>query len=356
MCVYASRRQYVLLYAFNLPADMANKKCVMCKKNITKKTPGLECSRCDKIVHADPACAKLSNKQLNTLRNSPGIEWSCEDCITNHTTRSSFLIPEEDEEEDDCASENSTHIQSLDTRKLVQDISREMKKTFREEIRNLESSLELLFNQMRDVEFTIKKQDTKIQDLEHKNQDLQNKNKNFEVRISVLEQRVKNFEQQALSKTLEIAGLPDDSSTDIDKVLYTVASKLNMNVNDIQASQRTPGSKLKPGPILAEMKTKAAQRKWIEAGKKTNLSVGLILPDAAKDKADNRVYIREALTKHLKTLLYEAKIRLGNSYQFVWCKDGNICARESSTSKIHYIHSLQHISKLQNKTKSTSAA
>ncbi|KPJ08167.1 GatC-like protein [Papilio machaon] len=95
------------------------------------------------------------------------VEWSCEDCITNHTTRSSFLIPEDDDDEEECGAENSTHIHSLDTRKLLQDISRDLKKTFREEIRNLESSLQLIFNQMRDVELTIKKQDTKIQDLEH---------------------------------------------------------------------------------------------------------------------------------------------------------------------------------------------
>lgn len=329
---------------------MAIKKCAMCKKNITKKIPGLECSRCNKIVHADPACAKLSNKQLNTLRNSAGIEWSCDDCIINHTTRSSFITPEDEDDEEECGVANFTQMQSLDTRKLVQDISRELKKTFREEIKNLESSLELLFNQMRDVESTVKKQDTKIQDLENKNQDLQNKNKNFELRVAVLEQRVNDFEQQALSKTLEVAGLPDNSSLDVDRVLYTVASKLNMNINDIQGSQLSPGSKFKPGPILVEMKTKAAQRKWIEAGKKTNLTAGIILPDTEKEKADGRVYIREALTKHLKTLLYETKTRLGNSFQFVWCKDGKVCVRESSTSKIHYIHSTQHINKLQNKT------
>lgn len=333
---------------------MANKKCVKYKKTITKKIPDLECSRCDKVVHADPVCAKLSNKQLNTLRNSPGIEWSCEDCITNLSRRSSFLIPEEDDEEEDGVLEHSTNIETIDTRKLVQDISRELKKTFREEISNLESSFELLCNQIRDVELSIKKQDTKIQDLENKNLDLQNKNKNFELRVSVLEQKVKNFEQQTLSNSLEVAGLPDSTSTDIGKVLQTIASKLNMNVNDIQSSQRSPGSRFKPGPIVVEMRTKAVQRQWVEAGKKTLLTVGHLLPDVEKEKADSRVYIREALTKHLKTLLYEAKTHLGKFYQFVWCKDGKVCVRENSTSKIHYIRSIQHINKLQNKTQSSS--
>ncbi|CAB3228778.1 unnamed protein product [Arctia plantaginis] len=73
---------------------MELKKCSKCKKNITKKSAELECSRCEKVVHAESACVKLSTKQLNTLRNSPGIEWSCEDCLKNLPHRSSFMIPE----------------------------------------------------------------------------------------------------------------------------------------------------------------------------------------------------------------------------------------------------------------------
>ncbi|KOB62415.1 Uncharacterized protein OBRU01_25088, partial [Operophtera brumata] len=83
---------------------MPNKKCVKCKKNITKKGPGIECSRCDKVVHADPACSKLSNKQLNTIRNSPGIEWSCEECLQNLSRRSSFVIPDDDGDDEESDS------------------------------------------------------------------------------------------------------------------------------------------------------------------------------------------------------------------------------------------------------------
>ncbi|CAG9137897.1 unnamed protein product [Plutella xylostella] len=228
-----------------------------------------------------------------------------------------------DDDGDDEESETGpTLAQPIDTRKLVQDISREIKKTFREEIGNLESSLEFLSDQICTIEQSIRNQDKAIKDLEHKNQDLLNKNKNLELRVSVLEQGMKNFEQKALASTLEIAGLPDFPIKDVSKIVETTASKLNLETSGIQSSQRMPGSKDKAGTILVEMKTKAHQKQWIDASKEKYLTVGLLFPDAPQEKAENRVYIREALTKNLKTLLYNAKTQLNKSFQFIWCKDG----------------------------------
>ncbi|KAG7295042.1 hypothetical protein JYU34_022512 [Plutella xylostella] len=324
---------------------MVIKKCANCKKSITKKATGLECSRCDKIVHADTVCAKLSNKQLNTLRNTPGIEWSCEVCLKNTSHRSSFVIPDDDGDDEESET-GPTLAQPIDTRKLVQDISREIKKTFREEIGNLESSLEFLSDQICTIEQSIRNQDKAIKDLEHKNQDLLNKNKNLELRVSVLEQGMKNFEQKALASTLEIAGLPDFPIKDVSKIVETTASKLNLETSGIQSSQRMPGSKDKAGTILVEMKTKAHQKQWIDASKEKCLTVGLLFPDAPQEKAENRVYIREALTKNLKTLLYNAKTQLNKSFQFIWCKDGKVCVRRTTNSKIYYINSLQDITEI----------
>lgn len=331
---------------------MVVKKCLKCKKNITKKIPGLECSRCDKIIHADPACSKLSNKQLNTLRNSPGIEWCCEDCLKNSSRRSSYVIPDEDgDEESETGSFAQLH--TIDTRKLVQDISRELKKTFREEIGNLESSLDYLSEQFATMELSIKNQDTLIKNLENKNQDLINKNKNLELRMSVLELEVNGFEQKALATTLEVAGLPEISSCDVDKVLQSVATKLNMNTCDILSTQCVPGSKSKPGAILVEMKTKVARRKWIDASREKCLTTVQIIPEVSKETADKRVFIREALTKHFKTLLYNAKARLSKSFQFIWCKDGRIYVRKDEKSKIQYIRSMDDIQLIEKQLKSS---
>ncbi|KAM3958009.1 uncharacterized protein ACR2FA_005327 [Aphomia sociella] len=319
---------------------MVIKKCVICNKNVTKKVPGLECSRCAKIVHADPACSKLSNKQINTLRNSSGIEWSCGDCQKNISRRSSFLIPDDGEDDNSETDYVADLNQTFDVKKLVQDISRELKKTLREEIGGLENSLEYMSEQLTAMEQSIKKQDSRIKELENKNQDLQNKNKNLELRVSVLEQGVKDFEQKALASCLEIAGLPEVQSGEIGKVVEKIASKLNLDYTEIQSSHRLPGTKEKPGAIIVELKSKMAQKYWVEAAREKCLTVGLLIPDASKRTIDNRVYVREALTKHLKSLLYNAKAKLNKSCQFVWCKDGKVCARKNPNSKIYYIRSM----------------
>ncbi|XP_028162763.1 uncharacterized protein LOC114354540 [Ostrinia furnacalis] len=277
---------------------MVLKKCLRCKKSITKKTPGLECSRCDVIVHADPACSKLSNKQLNTLKNSPGIEWSCEECLKNLSRRSSFITPDEDAEEEDSDDGPSRH-QLIDADKLVEDISREVKKTFREEISGLETSLEYLSEQLTTMEQSIKKQDTRIKELENKNYDLINQNKNLELRVSVLEQGHRELEQKSLSSSLEVAGLPDISPSEVIALTETIASALNMEQNDVQSAQRMPGAKDKPGSIMVEMKSKTVQQKWIDAGKDKCITVGMLMPNAPKETADRRVFIREALTNIL---------------------------------------------------------
>lgn len=317
-----------------------------CNKNITKKIPGLECSRCDKVVHADPNCSKLSNKQLNTIRNSPGIEWSCDDCKRNITRRSTFFIPDDDEDDEDPDADLLGTPQTIDTRKLVQDISRELKKTFKEEMGNLETSLEFLSEQITNMEQSLKQQDSAIRNLENKNEELRNKNKNLELRVTVLEQGLQSFEQQSLATALEIAGLPDVTPKSVENTVKTVVAELNMNEEDIHSSHLLPGSKERSGPILVKLKSKFARKQWIEASKDKCLTVGTLLPNVAKEKANNRVYIREALTKHLKTLLYNAKVQLRSSFQFIWCKDGKVCARKTSNSKIHYIRCDQDIKQL----------
>ncbi|CAH2099429.1 unnamed protein product [Euphydryas editha] len=328
---------------------MVIKKCAKCKKNITKKVPGLECSRCNKIVHADPVCSKLSNKQLNTLRNSVGIEWSCEDCLMNISCKSSFVTPDEADDEDDYeAAEIPEMAKVLDTKKLVQDISREVKKTFREEIRGLQSSLEFLSEQLTEMDQIIKKQDSKIKDLENKNYDLLNKNKNLELRVDALELGLNEFEQKFLSSSLEIAGLPEIPHSDIKKVVHSVAVQLKIEDKEIQSSLRLPGTKEKPGSIVVELKSKVLQQQWLEAGKKHRLTVSQLMSNAPKGKDEDPIYIREALTKYQKSLLYKAKTQLLNkSCKYVWCKNGRVYARMSNDSKIYYIRTLNDIKQVE---------
>lgn len=260
--------------------------------------------------------------------------------------RSSFFTPDDEADDDDSVVGRSLNAQ-IDTQKLIKDISRELKKTFREELGNLETSIDFLSEQLSTMDQILKKQDNKIKDLENKNQDLQNKNKNFELRVNILEQEVKSFQQKSLSNKVEIAGLPEASLKDVGKVLKMLATELNTDVSDIQSSHRLPSAKDRPSPILVEMKTLAAKKLWIEAGKEKCLSVGTILPESPKEVAEQRVYIREALTKHLKTLLFNTKSKLNKIAQYIWCKDGKVLVRKGPNTKIYYVRSNNDIELIQ---------
>lgn len=115
------------------------------------------------------------------------------------------------------------------------------------------------------MEQSLKNQECIIKKLENKNEDLTNKNKNLELRVAVLEQGLKGFKQKSLSTSLEIASLPDIPQKSLNKVVQTIASKLEMNDQDIQATQKTPGSIDKPGPILIELKCESIRKQWVDA-------------------------------------------------------------------------------------------
>ncbi|CAG4930825.1 unnamed protein product [Parnassius apollo] len=75
-------------------------KCDNCGKSITKTSPRFECNNCGKIVHANQLCTGLSSKQLSALHNAENLEWICEDCRKESPHRKSFIVPENDGDDD----------------------------------------------------------------------------------------------------------------------------------------------------------------------------------------------------------------------------------------------------------------
>ncbi|CAB3226784.1 unnamed protein product [Arctia plantaginis] len=107
----------------------------------------------------------------------------------NISRRSSFMIPGEDDEDSEGGS--PTTVQTLDTRKLVQDISRKLKKNLQGRIKQSGKLTRILST----MEKALKNQETTIKTLQNKNEDLKNKNKNLELRVAVLEDGQKAIEQ-----------------------------------------------------------------------------------------------------------------------------------------------------------------
>ncbi|CAG5026850.1 unnamed protein product [Parnassius apollo] len=117
-------------------------KCDNCDKLIAKKSAILECNTCSKTVRATQFYTSLTSKQLAALRNTENLEWTCEVCRRETPIQRSFIIQEEEEEDDEyLLLTQGTDSRSNVMKKLLSDISFEVKKAVKKEIGSVNEAL-----------------------------------------------------------------------------------------------------------------------------------------------------------------------------------------------------------------------
>lgn len=327
-------------------------KCDKCGKNITRNNHGVECNRCDKLVHLSSVCSGLTTKQRAALKAAENLEWTCPDCLDNTPRRSSIYIPpndEEDEEEvNNLGSMPNKYNQSvqIDVKQLLKDISKEMEKIVHKELADVTKALDYQSDKMDEINESIDTFKIKIQELQKKNTELQNKNNNLEIRVGALEQRVQEIEQTRYNKNLEIANVPYTKTEVLPKIVSKIAEKLTMPISDIEFSKRLPGRKEKPGTIEIKFNNDTAQSGWILAAKKNRLLACDLVDNLQDPIADHPVYIREALSHYNKKLLWETKQQLKATYRYIWCKGGIIRVRKDEKAEVVVIKCEEDIRKL----------
>lgn len=319
-------------------------KCVKCKKSITNRSPGLECNKCGIQVHAKTDCTGLTNKQLAAVRGAENLEWTCNACAHSSFRKSSFIVPSDDEEEED--SDNANKELTLDSKRFLARITKEMEKILKKELEETNRSMQFLSDKVEDCLETIEVFKGRIKEMENKNQDLTNKNKFLENRIGALEQRITTMEQSSISRKLEIAGLPETDDENVQEIIKKTATKLNLTTADIESARRS--RKGKSSVICLDMKNEDSKNTWISAAKKIPITSGDIMNNRDPKISTNKIYIREALTPYIKNLLWKAKQELKDSYKFVWCKNGKIYARKSDKSELLFIRSESDITRVKN--------
>ncbi|CAK1580958.1 unnamed protein product [Parnassius mnemosyne] len=315
-------------------------KCDICKKSFTKSLPGLECSKCEKIVHLNTKCSGLTNKQIAALKAASSLEWTCLDCQQESPRRnSSIVIPEENDEEDDKRV-------LINSKNLLSSISKEVEKAIKSEMRELNESLQFHSAKLEEVVECIDAFKQTIKVLERKNVELTNKNKNLETRVGALEQQLQELEQEKLTNCIEISNVPYQPTENVKKLVESIALKLQQPLEGIKSIRRLPGKKDHPANIKVEFQDELLQEKWISAAKSTKTTVADIYP--TEKNSNNVVYIREAMTKNNKIILWQAKQDLKNNqnYKYVWFKKGYVKARKDDSSKIYTLKTLHDLNVL----------
>lgn len=302
------------------------------------------CNRCEKVVHANTLCSGLSAKQVAALRAADSLEWTCHECADNTPKRKSIIIPEEDDDED---TELNLKSAPVDIKRLLQDVSKEVQKTFRNELKEVNTALQYCSDKIDDFSQFMDAFKEKIKELEKSNTAIKNKNANLELKIGALEQRVNDLEQEKLTNQMEISNIPNTENEDTSKIIKDISDKLNLNTNEVRVIKRVPTREGRSGLIKVEMISQEARDGWVDAARKKKLIVADIVQSAPQEVGQMKVFIREALTQHRKMLLWTTKQELQNTHKYIWCKNGNILVRKEDQGKVITIRSAEDIKKLQ---------
>ncbi|KAL0893101.1 hypothetical protein ABMA27_014740 [Loxostege sticticalis] len=314
-----------------------SRRCDKCQKTVTKISPGLECSKCDKLVHSKSECSGLTSKQVSALRNASNLEWTCDECQLYSPPRKSFVEPEDDEDENETPAQpkpTNSIVPTIDVKKLLTDISLEVERAIKKELQELNYNVEFYSEKMSGIEQENKELKEKIKTLETTNKHLTNSNKHLETRIAALEQRHSEYEQSRLGKYIEIIGIPPQEKENLDQIVSQIASKLKQDVKRVKSAVRLNTYKGKSSSIQLKLIDEQEQN----SGYKT-LSQETI--------ANDKIIIRQALTNFNKELLWQAKQKLKDAgYKYIWQKNGKILARRDDKEKVYSIRNTEDIKKL----------
>ncbi|XP_059057827.1 uncharacterized protein LOC131851353 [Achroia grisella] len=307
-------------------------KCDKCNKSITKRIPGLECSRCEKLVHLNTLCSGLSNKQLTAIRASENLEWTCQECQRSTSKRSSIVVPDDDTDEDGNQLLN-TETNQINMKKLLQNISKEVEKAVRREINELRVSLQYHSEKMDEVMEVAEACKQAVQDIQRKNIDLINRNKHLETRINAMEQRIEEIEQHQVARHIEISNIPYTEQENIKNIVDKVAILLKQPISDIKAARRLSRKRDSPGVVQVELKEEEMQESWVSASKNCKIYTSNLMPTTSPAAAQNRIFVRPFLTAYNKKLLWSTKQSLNGTYKYIWSKKGKIFIRKDDNSK-----------------------
>lgn len=307
-------------------------KCIKCAKLLTKKSPGLQCSKCSKWLHA--SCASISADQLSVLNATDSVDWKCKTCVGGgKTKRLSCILPDIDGEEY-SDSESATNHTGVDTDNMMQhilsDLRREVRQVIKEE---LQRTLEFYSEKIDEYEKKIQKYEKSVKEFENRCTDVQNNLKNSCIKYEILETKIMQMEQAQLSNHLEICGVNQSESEDLAKIAEKVAVAISQNPKDVVKAyrkKRNPSKVPRQGdqsPITLILR-EGNRDQWLEAAKTTSISATSIGQVEA-----GKVYLREALTPSMAFLLWKTKDELKGMFNYIWCKHGNILVRKSEKEK-----------------------
>lgn len=312
-------------------------KCAKCSKLMNKKNPGLQCTKCDKWLHA--SCVGMTIEQLNTLSKTDSVDWICKSCTDQRKPkRLSCILPDVEDEE----SMNVETMANSLTSKVIRDLKPQITELIRDELQN---TLQYYFDKIDEYESKLKVQENLTKQLE-------NKFKNLNLKYENLEMKINTIEQGQLANHIEICGVEEVEQENLMKITEQIATKIRQNANDVLKCYRKNKNKVKLSHKKPESSSitillrEGVRDAWLQAGKEVSITT----QDIGRNGHD-RIYLRETLAPSTAFLLWKTKEQLKDYYKYIWCKNGSVLIRKAENEKISTVKSINDLEKIKSTIK-----
>lgn len=204
----------------------------------------------------------------------------------------------------------------------------EVKKTYQD----IEKSVEFLSAQCEDLEKSRKVYAEESKKNQNKMKELLQKNIYFEKCNKALEERIMKMEQKELELNIELVNVQTIEKENVMETVKKMAEELKLPSEDIEKARRMPGDSSKaPRPIVVTFRSNKSREDWLKCKKQiiTNHRV-------LKNGDNTRIYINENLTRQMRQLFWIAKMKLKDTYKFIWIQNSRILIKRNEIEKKIY--------------------
>lgn len=326
-----------------------------CKKEITTLTY-VKCYSCNSNYHFS-TCSPLSESTYSNMYGERKTNWKCHICkprikstnnvyqaiVSNETNPTKQLRTDDDDSDVSDRSKKFKESLSLSSvnAKLcsVQSDVSELKS----DLKDIKSSIEQVATNVNtsnlqikdDIQNALLSITNTISTLVAQVNELHEKDKQRERQISTMETRINKLEQQQIAKNIEIKNINSKNMSAYD-VVKTIASSLNVNINDADISNAYRLKKQEDKAII-EFSSINKKREFMSKVERHRVDAAVINKDQITEtnnslsNSNNKyIYINDQLTFNNRQLLWLAKTKAReSSWKFVWVRNGNIFAKKN---------------------------
>ncbi|XP_046662777.1 uncharacterized protein LOC124355659 [Homalodisca vitripennis] len=225
--------------------------------------------------------------------------------------------------------------------------------TFRKDIKNTETnlnkSIELCFEELKDTNNLVSKQSEEVASLVELVNTLRTENLELKKKVASLECRMDDVEQYSRRETIEIHGVPVQPGEQVLEVVKSVGRALDITIEDSMVSAchrlRVKEESGRPPGIIVNMTSRmdseaVLQRRRVKRNFSTH-HIGLTSTPASP------IYINESLSPGRRRLLNAARVKKKEKlYTYLWIRGGKILMRKADGKKVKVITSFDDLAKL----------